>query len=526
MNNKTQKDENDSREALNRNQTVQDNFLTGMDYNWYLAWAVGRIPLNLENTFRTKLKEYQPEDNTTKDAQWRTISLFIALISLLILAESWVSIAINLPKLRSDDLEKHRTVSELVGAIVELVRVGDFGLVATINGVVVTAITIWKFVNEKFDEEFITLLTSVRCSKIKYLKACRRFVIQTKQQIDVKATPTNIAGEKIEKSLDRNSRRTIVRTSLQIRRQATEDDIQCLTNKCLDYSNRTIDLKSTENTVFAFAVIGSASVLALQTLVEWVGNPSCCEDRTYGVSVLYIAIPLMLLHYLVFSLSYRDTVRRRDRFKDVNIEDKSALAAKYVLRLIEFSTKEHSKRTPGRLRRFSDSIYSMILSILALVFMIAAIWRPDYVVLDGSVYQIVVTIFYIVVGLVCPTSLLYSRSSSPLYIQSLVKNRSFLQASRILVLSFCLFLNLMVPLSFMIVSIEHWKEMFWYLWWNPLLSLCAFWFCYSLVFRVCDNGITCSLSRWLSDIEYVAVKDLEATAFELTVEESRSAGYL
>lgn len=475
------------RQSVHNHEDSPAEIITGTDYNWHLAWAAGKVPQNDKARFLQEASaRSMPDGKNNGIVRLAEVILFaILVIASAVFQFLILSVA--------ETLNNRTPVLLNFNVLREFKELVDFDIVIAVNGIVITAITIWSFVSKRIKLQFDAMLPEIQDRKTRFIRECRDFV----EKLDLQSKR---AGNEQQSDHEESI------SKLHLKRRATDCEIKSLRRKLEVFDSRVSQLTTAESLIFFVTIASSASLLLVRMAVEPLTTSDGHNGSLHGAAAISISIPLILLHYLVFLVVWRDSMQHLELLKNERLTHDSRLPVMYLLRFVEFGSENSRLVTSKRSRSLAESIYVIVFGIVALACMTGFSFQPIPHSYASSFEQFIVTAAYVLIGLVVPNAILYSEAQSEASVVSAIKSESF-NGLHWCIVGYCIILNVFVPLQ-SILAFPHPQDFFWYPWWNPFFSLCALWLSRCLVFCVLGSRIARSTSRFLSKLESQATDEL------------------
>lgn len=460
----------------------------GNEYNWYVAWKHGLVPTNIKHGFSQKDTSGRSYSANQKLPVILSVILFMFCTFVFAGMELWITAVINALQ------EKTGTFPE-PGSILSSINSEAFGKVITVSSSAVTAIVIWQLVIRTLEIRVKDEIAKLEKVKVTFLNRCSNFIEQYRLWC---------GGEKEKYNSVSSNENSPKRTWC-----SGNGELKSLKSHLDSYTSRVSQVKTSEALIFVVVIFSSSAALMLWAVSEMLPSDSCENGCALNVTPIWVVIPLILLHALVFLVVQHDVAKYRQVLKNAGLGDNSIQSLKYLLSRIEFGSKNSVTPTPGPIRMFKDSHRLRIFNVVTL----AAIAIKCFDQIDsryGTPYaQAMLTLSYVVIGLVFPCIVFCSFALDGSFVRFKINFQGRRNWPRVVIMLFCLSFNLIGPLGCVLI-IHDATDLLWYPWFNPVVSLLAFWILCDLVLWAFSKKVSASVSAILTDLELAASQELTA----------------
>lgn len=469
--------------------------ITSEEYSWHLAQSAGMVPSTARQQFERHRSDYfdpiQTGNGASKSDKRSAVrrnraAVFVMLLVICVGVQVWLSIIAELMRAGFNNGPDLENIITLGGA-------DSYQFIIAVNGIVVTAIALWLALAESKNTRWDSLIGAVDSAKREVLKHFSSFLKSTPKGLEVKRSVL-----KVEKSNSNNVVR-ITRIPQRINVNRISEDL-----KKVEVRSAEIDLITGSTLCIVIAL--SASLATVGTIAElfrhW-NDPQCSK---IGLIAFWIWVLLIVLHWFLFSVVDRDLMSTRSALKTARLGVLSKRSMNYMMQLLSFSPRERPSRKTAIYYKFiqSNLFYTFGSCLLAVMLFLCFVpFERSHI--DFS-FQILIAATYVVVGILVPNWLLYFKVKENAFIASAIDTGLDHWLRRFFTVT-CYAINMLVP-AFCMLLLFHLSDYWWYLWWNPAFSACAFWFSRRLLFHLLSSDISLSASSFLAEIEHYASEEL------------------
>lgn len=467
--------------------------LTGNDYNWYLAQTAGMLPESAKKYFEPKAAGYSGETNQaagrvnkfTNVSKYSNQIAFLALVLLSIVVQVWLSMINELITSGPSDTSDWNSIFRLTG-------VESYGTIVTVNGIVVTAIALWLALTESRQSRMQTTIRDVKLSKQKLLTKLG------KQLKVVEAEPHCYLG--LVKFLKRPRG-----LRLKVRKIPDGEQLRNLNDDLNSVNSRASDLDLSMGILLGSVIALSASLAIVGTIAETF-RYFREENDELGLVVIWVGCALCALHLFLFDVVGRDLIWARDALNDAKWGGNYRRSMKYMVQLLSFVSQDSKGRKYPIIYKWFESVYFNAMGSVVLILMIFLCFVPSPALQGYAYMQWILAAVYIVLGLVLPNALIFYDVKRGSVFTSAVDTDAVRLWRRFL-MARCYLINIFWPVSCALLlpsPCDYW----WYLWWNPVFSACAFWLSRRILFELTSRSLAVSAASFLTEIESHAARQL------------------